>query len=210
MREREEALRHQALQAQDRERLNLAMELHDGLIQEIVAARMMLEFPDLPTNKVQESLDNAVRRCRAVMVRLHPEALTTSSLLDLLRDEATAVNPHARFQAQLPPQLEQRCPTTVEALARIALELLANVRRHASRALEELSVTTADDAVVLTVVDSGPGGAPRQSPHGHFGLSSVHHRAESLGGTVQVVSRPGEGTRVIVRLPLPAAPRTTQ
>lgn len=173
MRGREEALRLQAVHAENHERQRLAMELHDGLVQDVIAARMVLELPSAPTerSKIKGLLDDAVRRCRAVMVRLDPDVVTTTDVLRVLHDETSAVNPEARSEARLPPQLEQRCPETVEALVRIAHELLANVRRHAGGALEELSVVTVGNALVLTVVDRGPGGTPSHSPRATSGFA---------------------------------------
>jgi signal transduction histidine kinase len=95
-------------------------------------------------------------------------------------------------------------------LLRIVQEALANVRKHAEANNVDVSICSSDGMVELTVADNGTGfvaGArarPGDDTTPHFGLSTMRERAESGGGTLEVQSTPGSGTRVVVRLPVGA------
>ena len=88
-------------------------------------------------------------------------------------------------------------------LLQIAREALSNAIRHSGAPRARLSLRAQDDQAVLSVEDNGRGfdpSLPRGA--GHFGLANLHDRAASVGGTIEISSRIGAGTRIIVRLPL--------
>lgn len=88
---------------------------------------------------------------------------------------------------------------------RIAQEALSNVRKHADARSVRVRCTVEEGDLILTVADDGrgfdPSSANRQGHH--FGLLTMRERAESLGGTLQIESQPGSGTRITLRAPLP-------
>ena len=86
-------------------------------------------------------------------------------------------------------------------LLRILQEALANVRRHSAARSVEVRLWTDDEAVLLEVADDGRGFDPGTASAG-IGLSAMRERVEELGGEIEVSSRPGEGTKVAVRVPL--------
>jgi signal transduction histidine kinase len=90
-------------------------------------------------------------------------------------------------------------PVTREMLFRIAQEALANVARHSSASRVEISIEYGKDADVLVIKDDGRG-FDTSAQHSGLGLHSMQERAESLGGSFSVVSEPGRGTRIVVRL----------
>ena len=94
-------------------------------------------------------------------------------------------------------------------LMRIAQEALANVRKHSGAREVVVVFEEAGDEIVLAVRDDGRGfdekvggraGAPR------FGLATMRERAQSIGGKIEITSRPGDGTSVELRLPKPQVP----
>ena len=88
-----------------------------------------------------------------------------------------------------------------ETLYRIAQEALHNVVKHAGARQVRLEVARVTDGVRLRVVDDGRGFDPDAVPDGHLGLTGMRSRAERLGGTLSVTSRPGAGTTVEVFVP---------
>jgi signal transduction histidine kinase len=86
------------------------------------------------------------------------------------------------------------------AVYRIALEALANVARHAGAANCRIGLQVGG-SVVLTVADDGVG--MRQDATPGIGLRSMRERAAELGGSLEVGPRPGGGTIVTARMPLP-------
>jgi two-component system NarL family sensor kinase len=109
-------------------------------------------------------------------------------------------------EARLVVEGEVRLPVIVEeALYRIAQEALNNALKHAQPTSVTVAIRTqgepGDQRVKLEVVDDGRGfdtGAVGEK--GGMGLVSMRERAEKLGGTLQIISAPGKGTRVNVRL----------
>lgn len=100
-------------------------------------------------------------------------------------------------------------PNAEVQLLRIIQEALTNVRKHAGATSAEVRLQVADDWVEARIIDDGAGFepaslAPRDAPR--FGLSTMRERAESVGGSLEIVTRPGEGTQVIARVPLDALP----
>ena len=107
-------------------------------------------------------------------------------------------------RAGLPVQLEtvlpaERLPTAVEAAAYFAVsEALTNVARYAEASHASVGVDERDAELVVTIVDDGVGGA---DPSGGSGLQGLRDRLAAVNGTLDIDSRPGEGTRLRARLP---------
>lgn len=100
-------------------------------------------------------------------------------------------------------------PNAEVQLLRIIQEALTNVRKHAGATSAEVRLHVDSGWVEARILDDGAGFAPddlapRAAPR--FGLSTMHERAESIGGSLDIVSNPGEGTQVIAHVPLDALP----
>jgi len=87
------------------------------------------------------------------------------------------------------------------AAYRIAVEAMTNAVRHSGASTCRVTITTADGALDLTVLDDGRGLDPSRAPG--VGLRSMRERVDELGGTFAVLSPPEGGTRVHARLPMP-------
>ena len=85
-------------------------------------------------------------------------------------------------------------------LLRVGQEALANVRKHAAARQVTVRLCYADDTVRLTVTDDGGGFEPG-AVSGGFGLPGMRDRVQQAGGTVEVTSAPGAGTRVCAEVP---------
>ena len=97
--------------------------------------------------------------------------------------------------------LAEATPEVKCVLYRIAQEAVANAVRHASAQLVVLSVAARDGSVVLEVRDDGRGFDPRfAAERGHFGLAVMRERAGLVGGTLDLLTEPGRGTVVRVRV----------
>jgi len=106
-----------------------------------------------------------------------------------------------------------RLPPNVEvAVYRIVQEALNNVATHAQAQTTQLFVDFMPGKLRIVIQDDGIGfdvNAPHVSPRQHLGLIGMRERAESLRGKLEVRSRPGEGTRVILEVPVELARQTT-
>lgn len=202
MKEDTRALRRYAVTTEERQRFEVASELHDGVVQDVVVARMLCETgAEASRDRILDVLDRAIIDSRHLIARLHPTVSTLGEFITHLEQLARSVNPAAAVHVSLPDELVQRRPDVVDAAGKVAAELLANVRKHAGGQLTQLSVSTIEDVLVLTVADDGPGGMPARSPAGQFGLTAVRCRLDDLGGEMAVHSPKAAGTTVSVLLP---------
>lgn len=200
------------IEAQEAERRRLAAEIHDGVAQRLVSLSYRLDAaraanPEEP-EQVGEELEaamallrEALGEVRGAIEGLRPGVLDDLGLdagIDSLARSLVGVEARADLDAvELPEHLET-------ALYRIAQEAIQNVARHAKATTASVSLRSADGFVVLSVVDDGVGmeGDP---PAGHYGIVGMKERAELVGGSFEIFSRPGEGTRVLVKVPAPGA-----
>ncbi len=202
------------------ERDRLGREMHDNLSQ-------TLGYLNIKTSLIDELLvDGQVAQARESMVELKRalkiaytdvrEAifnLRTSispgvGLLGTLHDYLTEYRAHYGLDARLileNDDLAELSPETAAQLLRIIQEALVNVRKHAEANKVCITFMRAGDLVSITIEDNGRGFAPDQVPgvdQQHFGMQIMRERAESVGGSLELVTQPGLGTRVIVRVPI--------
>jgi signal transduction histidine kinase len=83
----------------------------------------------------------------------------------------------------------------------IVQEALANVRKHADATVVRVTVTSDGPTAVLTVADNGRGFATGEATGTGFGIRGMRERAALVGAELEIISRPRDGTRVVVRLP---------
>lgn len=204
------------------ERHRLARDIHDTLAQGFTSIVMLLEAAESELgndSKVGEHIDKArktardsLTEARSLVWALRPDRLlgdsldgALESLVDDFRSEGSV---DAEFvlvgEARLMP------PASEECLLRVAQEALANVRRHAAASRVIATLSYLDDAVALDVRDDGVGfeAASQASTTlftGGVGLQTMLERAEELGGFRRIESGRGEGTAVVVQLPLPSS-----
>jgi signal transduction histidine kinase len=199
------------------ERQRLARDIHDTLAQGFTSIVMHLEAADqaLPDDldTLQKHLDRArgtarasLEEARRVVHALRPHSLDQRSLPDAI--ERTAV----RWQEETGIPLTTTTtgdpiplhPDIEVTLLRATQEALANIRKHAQATAVQLTLSYIDDVVVLDVQDNGVAfaGAAASPLSGGYGLQVMRERAEQCGGSVTLESEPGEGTTVVVSIPI--------
>lgn len=217
------------LAAQEEERRRVAYDVHDGLTQMAVAAYRYLEDfadeypPDSQMGRealgeIIEVLRRTVGEARRVISDLRPTVLDDFGLVAALRQQVSALRAEPR-QVQYDDGLgKERLPPEVETvLYRITQEALNNVKKHAGDgAPVRVSLQRVRNTVRLEVEDKGCGfDQPNvqwsnDGPGERVGLSGMRERAELLGGRVEISSKPGEGTSMVVILPLPGEVNGTE
>ena len=139
------------------------------------------------------------------MVELRPPVLDERGLVPSLRDCADEILARGATEYEVSGGDFEAAPEVETILYRIAREALQNVARHAEARRVDVTLDLDGDKLALVVADDGKGFDERQPAVGitaaRYGLIGMRERAESVGGRVDVVSAPGEGTRVEVRLP---------
>jgi two-component system, NarL family, sensor kinase len=202
----------EALAAEDRARRRLAEALHDEALQNLLAARQLLEAGDGAGDLVREGLDESVRQIREAVFDLHPYLLEQSGLRAALQAVAEHAARRAGFTAavEVDPGVEGTHHDPL--LFSIGRELLANAARHAGAETVRVRVRDAGEAIELEVLDDGRGVDPAMlaaaRADGHIGLASCAERARAVGGAFTVGPGPeGRGTAAAVRIPRSAALR---
>lgn len=214
--EEDARLKQQLLTQSLDEKIRLGHDLHDGIIQSLYAAGLMLESvktlvksnPDEAERRLEEtrhSLNGAIRDVRAYIVGLAPENLRRAGFargLSALLGELRAGR-DAAFDLQIDEDAAGLLTPeqSIEAL-QIAREAVSNAFRHGHATVVTLRMQRSDRELCLLVQDNGAGFDPAASRSGGHGLGNMHARAGRLGATLRITSTPGEGTRVVATLPI--------
>jgi two-component system NarL family sensor kinase len=200
----------QALDAEDRARRRLAEALHDEALQNLLAARQLLDAGDADSTALaREGLDEGVAQIRQAVFDLHPYLLEQAGLRAALQAVADRAGRRAGFAVtvDVDPAAEGQRDQLLFSVAR---ELIANAAKHSGATAVDVRVKVSGDGLELTVADDGRGIARETvsaaQAEGHIGLASCTERAEAVGGDLHVGSlEDGHGTIARLRVPLPAA-----
>jgi two-component system nitrate/nitrite sensor histidine kinase NarX len=196
------------------ERSRLARELHDSVTQSLYSLTLLAEgwrrlaaagrMDDLadPLAELGGIAQQALKEMRLLVHELRPPALEREGLLGALHERLAAVERRAGVDARLLADDVVDLPAHIEeGFYRIAQEALNNALKHAAATTVTVHLHADGQRIELIVTDNGQGFAPDNlADQGGIGLSSMRERAERLGGTLELASAPGEGTRVYVQL----------
>jgi signal transduction histidine kinase len=197
------------------ERGRLARELHDSVTQSLFSLTLLAEgWQRLlrsgkkgnvaePLAEIGEIAQQALKEMRLLVYELRPPTLEQEGLLGALHQRLNTVERRAGVQAHLVAEDLFELPAPIEeGLYRITQEALNNALKHAGATSVTVSLSTENGFLVLEVADDGHGFELHSDPYqqGGLGLSNMRERAERLGGSIEICSTPGEGTKVRVRL----------
>lgn len=204
-------------QAVLRERERLSRELHDGLAQTLgfvntqtLAIKSLLGRGAVAEAQVEAAvLETAVRqvstdlRDAIVGLRAGEDELVEGVRACVARHRLVGVD--VDLEVGLDVGSPKVPAAVVSQLVRILQEALSNVRKHSDTRTARVAVAHADGSLFVEVADTGPGFDVEQArlpDRGCLGLHSMRERAEVIGARLDVVSAPGRGTIVVVRIPL--------
>lgn len=203
--------------AQEEERRMVAYDIHDGLIQRLVGARLHLRNfvaqrdkasidAETALDKGLTQLATAIAEARRVIEGLRPATLDDLGLVPTLEQYAQELGAEAGWDVTVKARpRDPRLPPTVEITAfRIAQEALTNAHKHAGSDRVSVSIDARDSWLVVKVRDSGQGFELDRVNNGSrcLGLISMQERARVLGGECVIRSEPEGGTTVQAMLPL--------
>lgn len=212
--ERSEALRER-LVAQAREsgiqeeRSRLSREIHDTVAQDLVGIIAQLDAaqhaPDEERDRrlavVDATAREALAEARRAVHALASPRLDDADLPAALGALAGQWQASTGVEAALAVEGDAVAGAHDDDLLRVAQEALANVARHAGAGKVELALAYRGGEASLTVSDDGAGFDPEETPAGH-GLAGMRERLGRIGGTMVLMSAPGEGTVLVARVPL--------
>lgn len=204
------------LTAQENERRNLALSLHDDLNQRLALLELNVETMEKGDPKkaqekwkeqlhsVHEQITSLSESLRQMAYQLHPAALEHLGLAQAVesyvRDFSDREHIEVRFRAEnLPGVID---PQAALCLYRTVQESLRNVAQHSGAKSAEINLSRNDGVIRLRVKDSGLGFELNEArSSGRLGLRSMEERARACGGTCKVNTQPGAGTEVVAEIP---------
>ena len=201
------ASRRRIVAASDEARRRIERNLHDGTQQRLVSLALAARAAeaDVPTDlpntrselsQIATGLADAVVELQEITRGVHPANLEQRGLGAALRTLAR----RSPIPVELDIAIQGRLPGPVEVAGYyVASETLANAAKHARATAIQVALARRDDCVVVSICDDGIGGADPASGSGLVGLTD---RVEALGGSLEVQSPSGQGTRVTALLPL--------
>jgi signal transduction histidine kinase len=199
------------------ERARLAREIHDTLAQGFISIITHLEASEqnLSENVAQsrhhltqakEMARRGVNEARRVVQDLRPEVLEKSPLPEAIKRVVQGWTQQSGIQAQttITGTHHHLHPEAETTLIRAVQEALANVQKHAQASSAQVTLSYMGDVLMLDVQDNGIGleNAPPPSKGGGYGLTAMRQRVRQVGGSLTVESEPGEGTTVVIQLPI--------
>lgn len=214
----------QIIKAQEDERLRVSREIHDGPAQEManliyqasICERLVDTRPEEAKAGLQE-LRRQIRTCladmRQIIFDMRPMSLDDLGLVPALRQLVSKLEERKILKADFQVNGKERAlEKHVEVtLFRIIQEGLNNIHRHAGVSEGRLRLLFSTNDLSILISDEGRGFDMAETEemrkngtgNGHFGILGMEERAKLIGASLSVISNPGEGTKIHVKLPYP-------
>ena len=202
------------LKAQEDERKRISRELHDETGQALMVIRLYLGMLDgVVTSRAAkakivellEVVDRTIEGIRRIIARLSPLVLQELGLVAAIRKEAKdlarSTGIHARVE--MSDEIGRMSPDIEAAVYRVVQESLHNVAKYAQAKTVNVSVTKQDGTLRIAIEDDGVGISSTTNPQRRsYGMAGMRERISALGGTLNVSSRKGQGTKISAAVPL--------
>ncbi len=203
----------------EEERRRIARDLHDGPIQVLINLSMRLQIiqrlmladiklAEEELERIQQRLIGSINEIRQLIYDLQPVAIdeigltaAVTSLFDRIKQES-GLTCILTVDDSLQEKSFALTPARTIGTYRLIQEALSNIRKHAKAHTVTIELSTQDAKLKLTIEDDGIGFDPSTRLSGHLGLDTMMERVEYMGGTGNIDSAPGKGTRLTFLLPL--------
>ncbi len=217
-------LTNKLITAQEEERQRLARELHDDISQRLAVLSMDAGKIERRLNTKSDWLFDSFRRMQAELVnlssdihaisrRLHPSILEDLGLSDAIKSESEAIIKREgiviNYEAgSIPPDLSKDVSL---CLYRILQEGIRNITKHAGATEINIYLTCQKNEICLAIEDNGQGfDLNEMDKKPGLGLASMDERIRFIGGNINIGSKPGAGTHILVKAPVKNKKRTIQ
>jgi signal transduction histidine kinase len=195
------------------ERNRLARDLHDSAKQKAFAAlaqlgtaNVMLKFQPNGANphisEAETLVYEVIQELNFLIQEIYPIALQEKGLAATLREYVFEWENRNDIEVNLTTRDEHSLPLeTEQAIYRVIQEALANVSRHSQAKRVDVSLVYNSDSLQVLIADDGRGFDMNQKSK-DMGFRSMRERINSIRGTIQIQSAPGQGTRLIAQVPI--------
>ena len=205
-----------AVQASEAERVRIARDLHDGVVQDLVGASFAMSamartdgLPDSARQTAEEAgstVRTSLKSLRSLMVEIYPPDLRAEGLGAALQDLLAPAAAQGVAASATVRDAEPASDAAIGLVWRVAQEAVRNSLRHSGARTLDVAVRgergAGDKRLVLTVTDDGSGFDPSAPPRpGHFGLRGLSGLVRDAGGRLDVKSAIGKGTTIHLDIP---------
>ncbi len=200
------------IKGEEKERMRLARDIHDGIGGMIAAARMHVSALQNRTSGliepndfsgIMDMLEDTSSEIRKTAHNLMPDTLLRHNLEEALQLFCNHINAgnHVQFDLQVHEPLPKLSQPVTLSLYRIIQELMQNILKHAKATHATIQLSQHEDQLYLTIEDNGKGFTPGVGGNG-TGLRNISSRIEAMHGQYAIDAAPGQGTIVSVKLTL--------
>jgi PAS domain S-box-containing protein len=210
--EKEQRQLRRLMEMLEHERQLVAYEIHDGFVQSLVGARMLLDMPRKHLHssmierfeKAVDLLDRGIDEARQLISGQRPLILDERGLMaaieHLVCERQIENGPEIVYENSV--SFDRLAPPLETAVFRVVQEGLNNAERHSQSPRVQLRLTQLDNCLRVEIQDWGVGFDPNSIGQGCFGLEGLRERARIFGGTAEITTVSGVGTTVTVEFPL--------
>ena len=203
LQQKQESIRLKSMiEGQEKERLRLSREIHDGLGGLLSTAKTYLSEKNGSDSNIRKLIDQSCEEVREITNNLAPVALNVLGLEAAIYDlgnKAEIIGLKCNVELH---QLHINDPGTSLAVFRIVQELVNNVIKHAKAETLMIQLIQSERDLQILVEDDGIGFIKVEKPNNNMGLRNIESRLSVLGGSMDIESNPGIGTSVNVFIPL--------
>jgi signal transduction histidine kinase len=202
----------------EEERTRIAREVHDELGQALTSLKLDLSWVSgkitgervlkRKIKAMSDHVDATIHTVRRIATELRPGVLDNLGLAAAIEWQTADFQERTGILCDVKIDVKQTIwDRELSTMCfRISQETLTNILRHAKATLVEVSLTTVDSELILTVRDNGRGISEEEVVHAQsIGLIGMRERVAQVGGQVFFIGLPGRGTTVTMRVPMPEA-----
>src|SRR5690606_13191541 len=181
----------------------VGQELHDNVGQVLSLIKLYLSHPDTQRKTdVRQLIDQAIKDIRLLSHDLNINRVEQYSLSDFIEQELSKVHKVGIVKTSF--ENKSHCePLNIQnrlMISRIFQECINNILKHAEANHIFVKLVAENDSCILSIVDDGIG-FETDSLHNGTGLVNIYDRAKLIGGDVEIISSPGHGTKIYLRIP---------
>lgn len=202
------------LEAEDKERISIAQDLHEGLGPLLSSTKLYIKAMEsmkdpvksgIAMEKSMETIDEAIDLLREISNNISPHILRNIGLLPSIRSLSNRISKISQIQIHITGHVNDRLMMNVETgLFRIVEELIQNTINHAKALNIEISINKSNGKLFLEYADDGIGFKVDKtgSVINGSGMESIKYRVRSMNGDIQFHSEIGEGMKVAIEVPV--------
>ncbi len=216
---------HRLLEYREKERQEIALDLHDGPVQDLSGLLFNIQFTKEAVSDVAIKLDleqigatikQIIRDLRGTINSLRPPSLIHFGVVRAIEfhaEDFREKHPEMEIELSMSPLGEgiHLAETVHLTIFRIYQEAMNNIARHAQAAKAWVKFGREGDGIVLEICDNGqgfsiPAALTEYTAREHFGVAGMRERTDAVGGKFSISSEPGAGTKVRVEIPVISKP----